>query len=131
MSSEMIIQPGIQVRGQGTTQVSQGNDRPEMIPTINQRKEMASTGQNLPQQTEHESKTVATKLDAIVSQMSGYIQNQHRELQFKIDKDSGRTMITVLNSDTREVIRQIPHERALQLVNSLENDEGLIFQELA
>lgn len=131
MSSEMIIPPGIQVRRQGTTQVSQGSDRPEMMPTINQRKEMASTGQNLPQQTPQESKTVATKLETIVSQMSDYIQNQHRELQFKIDKDSGHTIITVLNSETREVIRQIPHERVFQLANSLEKDEGLIFQELA
>ncbi len=131
MSSELIIQPGIQVRGQGTTQVSQGNDRPEMIPTINQRKEMASTGQDLPQKTVHDAKSIASKVETIVSQMSEYVQNHQRDLQFKIDKDSGQTVITVLDSETREVIRQIPHERLVQLANHLDKDESLIFQELA
>ena len=131
MSSEMIIQPGIQVRGQGTTQVSQGSDRPEMIPTIKQRKEMASTGQDLPQKTVHNSKSIVSKVETIVSQMSEYVQNHQRDLQFKIDKDSGQTVITVLDSETREVIRQIPHERLVQLANHLDKDESLIFQELA
>ncbi len=131
MSSELIIQPGIQVRGQGTTQVSQGNDRPETIPTIKQRKEMASTGQDLPQKTVHDAKSIASKVETIVSQMSEYVQNHQRDLQFKIDKDSGQTVITVLDSESREVIRQIPHERMIHLADHLDKDESLIFQELA
>jgi len=38
-----------------------------------------------------------------------------RELDFRIDEDTGRTIITVLNSETGEVVRQIPSEEILRI----------------
>ena len=36
-----------------------------------------------------------------------------------IDDDSGRTVLTVRNSDTGEVVRQIPAEEVLQVARSV------------
>ena len=42
-----------------------------------------------------------------------------RELEFRIDDASGRTIITVRNKDTGEVVRQIPAEEVVALARSL------------
>ena len=51
-----------------------------------------------------------------------------RQLEFSIDDQSGRTVITVRDSDTQEVIRQIPNEEALNFARKLnEGDELELF----
>lgn len=131
MSSVMIDQPGIQVRGQGTTQVLQSSDRSDQIQPLKQRKQLAVTGQDLPRKPSHGSKGIERSVQKVVSQMSDYIQNHQRDLQFKIDKNSGKTVITVLDSETREVIRQIPQEELLQLAQKQGKDDSLFLQEQA
>jgi len=42
------------------------------------------------------------------------------ELEFKVDEQSGRTVITVYNPETEEVIRQIPPEEAIRLAQLLQ-----------
>jgi len=42
-----------------------------------------------------------------------------RNLEFHIDKNSGRTVITVLDTDSKEVIRQIPSEQLLEISSRL------------
>lgn len=42
-----------------------------------------------------------------------------RDLQFRVDKESERVVITVTDSATNEVIRQIPEEEALQYARRL------------
>lgn len=131
MSSVMIDQPGIQVRGQGTIQVLQSSDRSNQVQAFKQRKELAVTGQDLPPEPSHGSKGFDSSVQKVVSQMSDYIQNHQRDLQFKIDKNSGKTVITVLDSETKQVIRQIPQEELLQLVQKPGKDESLLLQEQA
>jgi flagellar protein FlaG len=41
-----------------------------------------------------------------------------RDLQFRVDDVSGRTVITVINATTKEVVRQIPSEEILTLARS-------------
>ncbi|NNJ98218.1 MAG: flagellar protein FlaG [Gammaproteobacteria bacterium] len=57
--------------------------------------------------------------------MNEYAQSVKRQLQFTIDKESGRTVITVLDSDTLEVIRQIPREEALRFARMLKQGDDL------
>ena len=42
-------------------------------------------------------------------------QNENRSLQFKVDEDSGRTVINVVDSNTGEQIKQIPSEELLEI----------------
>ncbi len=49
-----------------------------------------------------------------------------RNLSFRVDKGSGRTVITVVDSVTKEVIRQIPSEEVLAVSQALEATGGLI-----
>jgi flagellar protein FlaG len=54
-----------------------------------------------------------------VAQLEAFISNTARGLRFHIDKSSGRTVVTVVNPNNGEVIRQIPSEEVLHLANEL------------
>ncbi|WP_374512587.1 flagellar protein FlaG [Niveibacterium sp.] len=47
-----------------------------------------------------------------------------RNLQFSIDEDTGRTVVRVVDSATKEVIRQIPSEEVLAIAKALDNMDG-------
>ena len=75
-------------------------------------------------QTEAGSSKASTKaLAAAVDQLNASIQTLNRNLEFSIDKNSGNVLVKVVDSQTHEVIRQIPSEQALELAQSLKNYE--------
>lgn len=69
--------------------------------------------------------------------VSGYVQNISRELNFSVDEDLNRSVVTVLDEETGEVIRQIPSEEMLELARHVSDaqesgenkpSKGLLFQ---
>lgn len=75
-----------------------------------------------------QSGTPRENLDSAVRQLNDYVQSVSRDLQFSIDKDSGHTVIKVVDSRTKEVIRQYPAEEALRVAKSLSQGQGLLIQ---
>ncbi len=67
------------------------------------------------------------KLDQVVKHLNDYAQTINREVQFSIDKDSGRTLVKVVDLKTKEVIRQMPSEEVLRLDRYLSRGDGLVF----
>lgn len=67
------------------------------------------------------------QLDQAVSQINDYVQNVQRSLQFSVDELSGRNVVTVIDKQTEEVIRQIPTEEVLTIARTIAEqfDEGL------
>lgn len=65
------------------------------------------------------------ELDSAVTRLNDYVQSVRRDLQFEVDNDSGKTIVRVLDRDTKELIRQIPDEVALRLAENLQQDEPL------
>jgi len=67
-----------------------------------------------------------------VAELNQHIQNIERDLLFSVDDSSGRTIVRVVNSDTEEVIRQIPSEEVLRISRSIHEQmgdiSGLIFE---
>jgi len=63
-----------------------------------------------------------------VSQANQFVQNLSRDLQFTVDEHSGRTIIKVLDSETKEVIRQIPPEEMLRIASQLSADGSLLLK---
>ena len=56
----------------------------------------------------------------VVEKLNRQIQSLQRELSFSVDEDSGRTVVRVLDSQTNEVVRQIPSEEVLKLARQLD-----------
>jgi flagellar protein FlaG len=55
-----------------------------------------------------------------------------RALRFQVDESSGDMVITVLNPETGEIVRQIPSPEVLAMARWLDgNDLGALLQERA
>ena len=54
-----------------------------------------------------------------------------QSLQFSLDKDSGRTVVKVMDTDTNEVIRQIPTEEVLAISKAVDKLKGLLIKQQA
>lgn len=62
-------------------------------------------------------------LDQAVTRINSVIQNVQRDLSFNLDEDSGRTVISVVDSKSGKLIRQIPSEEVLAIVRHLKDME--------
>jgi flagellar protein FlaG len=76
------------------------------------------------------------QLRSAMSQLSSYVQNVHRNLNFSIDDSTGQTVVKVIDAESEEVIRQIPSEEMLALARRLnelngEQVSGLLMQSKA
>jgi flagellar protein FlaG len=73
----------------------------------------------------------ATKLNIedVVRHLAALARDSRRGVRFSVDEASGRTVITVLNATTDEVVRQIPEEEILKIARALrlaQRGSGLI-----
>jgi len=76
-------------------------------------------------ETNTKTETGQGNIEQAVQRMNDHVQLVNRQLEFKIDEDSGRTVITVLDSDTQEIIRQIPDDEALRFAQKLQQGDEL------
>ncbi len=101
------------------------------MPTVDKVGAVAATqslpqdGKKLPQDSHKQTETVDDDIEQAVERMNDHVQQVKRQLEFKIDETSGRTVITVLDSDTQEVIRQIPNDEALHFAQKLQQGDEL------
>lgn len=73
------------------------------------------------------------ELNNAVKNVSGYVQNITRELNFSVDESLGQTVVSVVDESTGELIRQIPTEDMLELAKNLaeireRTAKGLLFR---
>jgi flagellar protein FlaG len=73
------------------------------------------------QETQDNSEVEVINLDDVATKINEHILNVQRDLKFTVSKDTGRTIITVIDSETQEVIRQIPPEELLRLAQALQD----------
>jgi len=60
-----------------------------------------------------------TDISETVSEINSLIRSVQRDLAFNVDQDSGRTIIRVIDSESGELIRQIPSEDLLAIATHL------------
>jgi flagellar protein FlaG len=70
-------------------------------------------------------------VERAVAEINSYLGQSQRELNFTIDRASGRTVIKVVNPNSGEVIRQIPSEEVLKMAAALARDAFHTFEALA
>lgn len=65
------------------------------------------------------SEPTLTEVKQAAKQLETFMQSMNRYLEFRIDQDSGRTIVTVKDKTTGDVVRQIPAEEVLRLAHNL------------
>ena len=61
------------------------------------------------------------KIESVTKQIDSFLRSMNRSLQFRLDESSGRMVVSITDSETGEVIRQVPGEDALRIAQSLES----------
>jgi len=69
------------------------------------------------------------QLEEMAQQLQDFMGGMNRSLQFKVDEDSGRDVIKVLDKNSGEVIKQYPSEEVLSLVSKLSESAGILIDQ--
>ncbi|HFQ14672.1 MAG TPA: flagellar protein FlaG [Gammaproteobacteria bacterium] len=75
-----------------------------------------------------ETEVTKEDLEKAVSHLKEYVQSMKRDMDFSVDDKTGRFVVKVYDSETKELIRQIPSEEMLaisrHLVEAMEDAEA-------
>jgi len=63
--------------------------------------------------------TSAKALDSAVKELKDYLQQNQSDLSFQVDQSTGHMYFKLIDSRTKEVIRQIPSEEVLAMARKL------------
>ena len=61
-----------------------------------------------------------------VKEIERNLSSNSTDLRFSVDNSTGKTVVSVLDSQTKEVIRQIPAEEVMQMARFLDRMQGLL-----
>jgi flagellar protein FlaG len=76
-------------------------------------------------------KELEKNLKEAIQMLNEQMKSSGRHLNFSIDQEVNRTIIRVKNSNTGELVRQIPDETVLRVAHSIEKVKGMLLDELA
>lgn len=71
------------------------------------------------------------KIESVTKQIDSFLRSIGRTINFRIDPGSGGVIVSVLDSATGEVIRQVPGEDALRLAQRIEDTMSAVIDERA
>lgn len=82
------------------------------------------SSQESPRHDAQKVKDAAKKLNEFVSPYAS-------ELKFSVDDDTGVNVVKVIDTQSKQVIRQIPSEEMLKIADSIEKLQGLLVRQTA
>lgn len=71
------------------------------------------------------------ELERAVKQTNEFLKPINNSIQFNLDTESGRTIIKVVDLETKETIRQFPSEEMLSIAKAIDTMKGLLIQQKA
>jgi flagellar protein FlaG len=75
--------------------------------------------------------TSVDELNEAVKNINQSLSALSQNLEFSVDTDSKRTVVKVIDQQTKEVIRQIPSEETLEIAKALDTVKGLLIKQQA
>ena len=142
LSSAMTYQAQSTVKPQTTTPVN--TEVPEDGQTVNvdattaavtkihlEEEEPGSEGNGSEQQESMEPQTPETPehLKKMIAEMNRKISNSNEEAVFGVHERTNRIMIKILDKDTKEVIKEFPPEKTLDMIASIWEMAGILVDE--
>jgi flagellar protein FlaG len=117
MPIDNIRQLGIgQIRPVGTAAT------PDLPPAT-----MVSARQSLPGDGQSMPPAASAEVQQAVSRINDHIQALRRDLKFRVDQETNQVVVTVVDAQSGEVIRQIPSEEVIVVARNREQThQGLL-----
>lgn len=73
-------------------------------------------------------KETDTGLKQAVDRINQSLPPSNQGIEFAIDEDSERVIVKVVDRETREVLRQMPTQEALDIAKALDRTQGLLIK---
>lgn len=71
------------------------------------------------------------KISKAVSEINKTIKSLSGDIEFSLEEHSNKVIVKVVDQQTKEVLRQIPSEEALEISKSLDRLQGLLIRQQA
>jgi flagellar protein FlaG len=65
------------------------------------------------------------KLEEAIKEINEFIKQASPSIQFSVDKESGRTIVKMIDIENNQLIRQIPTKEALAISRALDSLKGM------
>lgn len=91
----------------------------------------SSAKSNAAPAVQYDPEEMRRNLNEAISHLNEQVQRNNQKLNFQLDEKANRFVITVKNSQTGEVVRQIPDEVVLKVAHNIEQVKGMLHNELA
>ena len=72
---------------------------------------------------------IRDRLKEISESLNSEMKMRSRDLQFSVDEVTNRFLVTVLDQDSGQVIKQIPSDAILKVAHNLEALKGILFDD--
>lgn len=76
---------------------------------------LPAAGKQLPPRVEIQS----VDISRAITNLNQFLKDSQRDFLFRLDESSGRVVITIVNPNTGEIVRQIPPEEVLKAAHTL------------
>lgn len=87
---------------------------------------------NKPDQQNNNTKPASkAELQDAVESGNNFLKTVTNAIEFSIDKESGDTVVKVVDTATKEVVRQFPSEEMLAIAKALDKIQGLLIKQQA
>jgi len=89
----------------------------------------ARTSDSPPQTNEARPNSAPQDVKQAVRQINREISNTDRFLDFSVDKETGKTIVKVIDRESKKVLEQFPSEDIVQIARSLGKLQGLFIRQ--
>ncbi len=90
------------------------------------RQDSSAKGQSVPPSRESSQQPSNQLLEQAADDMNKHVQNLKRDLHFSVDKETGETIIRVVDSESQKTIRTIPSDEFLKISQQLNQSVGML-----
>jgi flagellar protein FlaG len=89
---------------------------------VEQEKQQAAAEKAAVKQVEERDRLSEEQKSKLMEQMNQFVSSLNKGLSFRVDEESGRDIVTIYDTDTGDVIRQIPEEEILEVIRRLDKE---------
>lgn len=127
-NNDLLVQSSLPTLPKQTDSKQQVTGAVEPAFVVSEKQQIATATSESLEQQEVERQQRAEALQQKVTELNDYMQNFNRSLQFTVDENSGDSVVKVIDSETDEVVRQIPSEALLDARNAAEKYRGILLE---
>lgn len=82
-------------------------------------------------QDQNQNAPFTLNIDDAVKRLTDFVAPTQSQISFSIDQESGVSVVRIVDTQSKEVIRQFPSEEAIALAQALDKLQGLLIKDKA